>query len=90
MFGNTGGVLFAICVACSCFGAANGSIFTGARVIYASAREGYLPKMFGKVNEKRRTPIAALGLQAAMTTIMILGGTFSTLVNFYSVAAWLL
>ncbi|KAG0044227.1 hypothetical protein BGZ83_010520 [Gryganskiella cystojenkinii] len=89
MFGNTGGVLFAICVACSCFGAANGSIFTGARVIYASAREGYLPKMFGKVNEKRRTPIAALGLQAVMTSIMILGGTFSTLVNFYSVAAWL-
>ncbi|KAF8927109.1 amino acid transporter [Dissophora ornata] len=89
MFGNTGGVLFAICVACSCFGAANGSIFTGARVIYASAREGYLPKMFGQVNEKRRTPVAALGLQAVMTTIMILGGTFSTLVNFYSVAAWL-
>ncbi|KAG0307953.1 hypothetical protein BGZ98_009337 [Dissophora globulifera] len=89
MFGNTGGVLFALCVACSCFGAANGSIFTGARVIYASAREGYLPKMFGKVHEKRKTPIAALGLQAVMTTIMILGGTFSTLVNFYSVAAWL-
>ncbi|KAK3834758.1 MAG: amino acid permease-domain-containing protein [Linnemannia elongata] len=89
MFGSTGGVLFAICVACSCFGAANGSIFTGARVIYASAREGYLPKMFGKVSEKRRTPVAALGLQAVMTTIMILGGTFSTLVNFYSVAAWL-
>ncbi|KAF9924173.1 hypothetical protein FBU30_005815 [Linnemannia zychae] len=89
MFGNTGGVLFAICVACSCFGAANGSIFTGARVVYASAREGYLPKMFGKVSEKRKTPIAALGLQAVMTIIMILGGTFSTLVNFYSVAAWL-
>ncbi|KAF9959873.1 hypothetical protein BGZ70_008742 [Mortierella alpina] len=89
MFGDTGGVLFAICVACSCFGAANGSIFTGARVIYASAREGYLPKMFGKVSEKRRTPVAALGLQAVMTIIMILGGTFSTLVNFYSVAAWL-
>ncbi|KAF9547973.1 hypothetical protein EC957_007486 [Mortierella hygrophila] len=88
MFGSTGGVLFAICVACSCFGAANGSIFTGARVIYASAREGYLPKIFGKVSEKRRTPVAALGLQAVMTTIMILGGTFSTLVNFYSVAAW--
>ncbi|KAI8357628.1 amino acid/polyamine transporter I, partial [Mortierella sp. GBAus27b] len=89
MFGNTGGVLFAICVACSCFGAANGSLFTGARVIYSAAREGYLPKVFGKVHEKRRTPIAALGLQAVMTSIMILGGTFSTLVNFFSVAAWL-
>ncbi|KAF9293667.1 hypothetical protein BGZ74_011595 [Mortierella antarctica] len=89
MFGDTGGVLFAICVACSCFGAANGSIFTGARVIFASAREGNLPKIFGKVNEKRKTPIAALGLQAVMTSIMILGGTFSTLVNFFSVAAWL-
>jgi len=59
-------------------------------VIYTSAREGHLPKIFGKVDEKRKTPIAALGLQAVMTTIMILGGTFSTLVNFFSVAAWLL
>ncbi|KAG0348353.1 hypothetical protein BG004_005380 [Podila humilis] len=89
MFGNTGGVLFAICVACSCFGAANGSIFTGARVIYATAREGNLPQIFGTVHEKRKTPIAALGLQAFMTSIMILGGTFATLVNFFSVAAWL-
>lgn len=59
-------------------------------MIYAAAREGYLPKVFGEVSEKRRTPVAALGLQAVMTSIMILGGTFSTLVNFYSVAAWLL
>ncbi|KAG0234672.1 hypothetical protein BGW42_006292 [Actinomortierella wolfii] len=89
LFGPTGGVLFAICVACSCFGAANGGMFTGARVIYAAAREGYLPKIFGKVHERRRTPVAAFMLQACMTTIMILAGTFSTLVNFFSVAAWL-
>ncbi|KAF9161137.1 hypothetical protein DFQ26_004823 [Actinomortierella ambigua] len=89
LFGPTGGVLFALCVACSCFGAANGGMFTGARVIYAAAREGYLPKIFGKVHERRRTPVAAFVLQAFMTIIMILGGTFSTLVNFFSVAAWL-
>ncbi|CAG8476925.1 6668_t:CDS:2 [Ambispora gerdemannii] len=88
IFGATGGLLFALCVAASCFGAVNGSIFTGGRVIYVASREGYLPSVFGKVHPKWNTPTAALAMQASLTILMILAGTFATLVNFYSVAAW--
>src|SRR5437588_13108913 len=88
MFGPVGGILFSLCVAISCFGAANGSIFTGARLIYVAGREGYLPTVFSKVHSKWNTPTAALIMQAALTILMIIPGTFLTLLNFVSVAAW--
>ncbi|KAL1924785.1 uncharacterized protein VTP21DRAFT_4439 [Calcarisporiella thermophila] len=89
MFGPLGGVMFAICVALSCFGAANASVFTGARLIYVSARQGHIPSIFGKINAKRATPVAALILQMVLTIIMIVPGSFHTLVNLYGVTAWL-
>ncbi|KAG9292308.1 hypothetical protein G9A89_009120 [Geosiphon pyriformis] len=88
MFGTTGGILFALCVAASCFGAANGSIFTGGRVIYVASREGYLPAIFGKIHSTWNTPTAALAMQASFTIVMIIAGTFEALINFYSIAAW--
>ncbi|CAG8548374.1 8439_t:CDS:2 [Funneliformis caledonium] len=89
VFGPVGGVIFALCVAASCFGAANGSIFTGSRLIYVAAREGYLPSFLGKVHGTWNTPTAALIMQAVLTIVMIIPGTFLTLLNFVSVAAWI-
>ncbi|CAG8519959.1 11246_t:CDS:2, partial [Scutellospora calospora] len=88
MFGPIGGILFALCVAASCFGAANGGIFTGSRLIYVAGREGYLPTLFGKVHDKWNTPTAALIMQATLTIIMIIPGSFTGLLNFVSVAGW--
>ncbi|OBZ84424.1 b(0,+)-type amino acid transporter 1 [Choanephora cucurbitarum] len=89
IFGPAGGIVFAICVAFSCFGSANASVFTGARIIYVSAKQGHIPNVFGKLSQSRQTPILALILQATLTTIMIMIGSFRVLVNFYSFAAWL-
>ncbi|CAO3637720.1 unnamed protein product [Cunninghamella blakesleeana] len=89
VFGPTGGILFAVCVALSCFGTANASIFTGARIIYVSAKQGHLPSFLGKLNGNRHTPITAILLQLILTTLFILVGSFRVLVNFYSVCAWL-
>ncbi|ORX47197.1 amino acid transporter [Hesseltinella vesiculosa] len=89
VFGPVGGILFAVSVALSCFGTANASIFTGARIIYVSAKQGHLPAFLGNLSAKRQTPITALMLQLLLTTIFILIGSFRALVNFYSVCAWL-
>ncbi|CAG8571684.1 2419_t:CDS:2 [Diversispora eburnea] len=88
MFGPVGGILFALCVAASCFGAANGGIFTGSRLIYVAGREGYLPTVFGKVHSTWNTPTAALIMQAVLTIVFIIPGSFTTLLNFVSVAGW--
>ncbi|RHZ43809.1 hypothetical protein Glove_853g13 [Diversispora epigaea] len=88
IFGPVGGILFALCVAASCFGAANGGIFTGSRLIYVAGREGYLPTVFGKVHSTWNTPTAALIMQAVLTIVLIIPGSFTTLLNFVSVAGW--
>lgn len=68
---------------------ANASVFTGARIIYVSAKQGHIPSFFGKLSQSRQTPILALILQACFTTVMILVGSFRGLVNFYSLSAWM-
>ncbi|KAG8217912.1 L-methionine transporter, partial [Butyriboletus roseoflavus] len=89
LLGPIGGVVFAVFVAVSCFGALNGSTFTSARLIRAAGREGFLPAVFGKLNKSRRTPINAIMLQTALTiAFIIIGGGFRTLVNFLVVASW--
>ncbi|KAL0085793.1 L-methionine transporter [Phycomyces blakesleeanus] len=89
VFGPVGGILFAVCVALSCFGTANASVFTGARIIYVSSKQGHLPTFFGKLSTWTQTPLMAIVLQAVLTSIMILLGSFRGLVNFYSLCAWI-
>jgi amino acid transporter len=88
LFGSTGGIVFAICVAASCFGALNATTFTTARLIYVAGRERLLPAMFGELHPKRMTPVKALLLQAVLTSLMIIVGDFSGLVMFYGVVGW--
>lgn len=88
LFGSAGGIVFAICVAASCFGALNATTFTTARLIYVAGREGYLPSMFGELHPKRMTPVKALVLQGVLCSVMIVVGDFSGLVMFYGVVGW--
>ncbi|TFY51174.1 hypothetical protein EVJ58_g10704 [Rhodofomes roseus] len=89
LFGPVGGIVFALMVAVSCFGALNGSAFTSSRLIYAAGKEGYLPALFGQLNRRLQTPLNAMGLQATLTIMFIVvGGGFRSLINFSVVAAW--
>jgi amino acid transporter len=88
LFGSAGGIIFAVCVAASCFGALNATTFTTARLIYVAGREHYLPSMFGELHPKRMTPVKALVLQGVLCSIMVIVGDFSGLVMFYGVVAW--
>ncbi|KIK95238.1 hypothetical protein PAXRUDRAFT_398229 [Paxillus rubicundulus Ve08.2h10] len=89
LFGPVGGVVFAIMVAVSCFGALNGSTFTSSRLIRAAGREGYLPAMFGRLNKSRKTPVNAILLQSVLTiAFIVVGGGFRSLINFSVVASW--
>lgn len=89
LFGPVGGMVFALMVAISCFGALNASVFTAGHMIGAAGREGYLPAMFSKLHESRKTPVNAMLLQAALSiTFIIIGGGFRSLINFSVVAGW--
>eukprot|EP00794_Sanderia_malayensis_P018967 gene18967-20873_t len=77
-------------VACSTFGAANGSAFTGGRLVYVSAREGHMPKMLAMIHRKRHTPLPALLFTCIIAWIMLIpnSSNFETLINYFSFAAW--
>ncbi|OJT15721.1 b(0,+)-type amino acid transporter 1 [Trametes pubescens] len=66
-----------------------GSFFTSSRLIYVAGKEGYLPALFGRHNTFLKTPLNAMCLNAALTTMFILiGGGFRSLINFAVVASW--
>ncbi|EXJ90669.1 hypothetical protein A1O1_03773 [Capronia coronata CBS 617.96] len=49
VFGPIGGLVLALIVSASCFGALNATTFTSGRLVYVAGREGYIPEVFGKI-----------------------------------------
>ncbi|KAJ3042692.1 hypothetical protein HDV00_006749 [Rhizophlyctis rosea] len=88
VFGSIGGIIIPLIVIGSTFGAANASIFGGARVMWVSARHGHIPEFLGSIHPKRKTPVNALILQACLSVLFVMVGSFTSLVNFYSMIAW--
>lgn len=89
IFGTTGGLIFALLVSFSCFGALNSQVYTSSRLVFAAGKEGYLPSLFGKINGRTATPVAATIFQAALVLVFILFGSgFASLVSFYGVCSY--
>ncbi|KAK3701451.1 hypothetical protein QZH41_004060 [Actinostola sp. cb2023] len=80
-----------IFVACSTFGAANGSAFSGGRLVYVAAREGHLPEFLAMIHTKQHTPLPAMLFNSIIAWIMLLpdSSSFETLINYFSFAAWI-
>uniref|UniRef100_H0ZSF7 b(0,+)-type amino acid transporter 1 n=1 Tax=Taeniopygia guttata TaxID=59729 RepID=H0ZSF7_TAEGU len=81
--------LISLSVALSTFGSSNGTFFSGGRVCYIAAREGHMVNILSMVHVRRLTPSPALLFTSAMSLIMIISGSFTTIVNFFSFMAWL-
>jgi len=87
--GSIGSPVFSVMVAVSTFGALTAGYFTTARLVYVAGQEGYLPKMFGRLHASRKTPLNAMLLNTALTSVFVaFGGGFRTLINVFSVAEW--
>lgn len=64
-YGPIGAFLLAVTVAGSSFGALNATTFTGSRLVYAAAKEGYLPALFGRTGLGARRSVRSLHRTAA-------------------------
>ncbi|KAK3085920.1 hypothetical protein FSP39_010643 [Pinctada imbricata] len=82
-------IFIPISVALSTFGAANGSCFTGGRIMYVAAREGHLPKVLSYVHIEQYTPLPSLVVSTLIAAIMVLLGDIFALIDFFSFAAWM-
>ncbi|KAI8587083.1 amino acid permease-domain-containing protein [Geranomyces variabilis] len=88
VFGHSGAIVIPLVVIAATLGASNASIFTGARLAHVSARAGHLPSFLGNIHARHRTPFNALVAQSALSVLFVLVGDFKSLVNFYSMIAW--
>jgi APA family basic amino acid/polyamine antiporter len=53
------------------------------RLYYAMARDGAAPRFAGRVHPRTGTPVAAIALQAALAIVLVLIGSFDTIVAYF-------
>jgi APA family basic amino acid/polyamine antiporter len=68
----------------------NGTIMSGARIPFAVARDGYFFSALARVNPRFHTPSVAIGVQAAISIVLLLfGGSFRQFFSLAIFAEWL-
>ncbi len=80
MFGPTAAQFVTIMLCISIAGAVSAMIWTGPRVYYAMARDGFLPGFFSDTEHHHGTPVRSIVLQSLWVTVLVLSGSFEQLV----------
>ncbi|MBI3009882.1 MAG: amino acid permease, partial [Candidatus Omnitrophica bacterium] len=83
--GPAGAIWIAVMVACSAFGALNGYILTGARILYAMGKDHALFATLGQVHPSWHTPARALWANAAIAILLIFTKTFEQIMTYSTV-----
>lgn len=71
----------------SMFGYLGGMTLSMPRMLYAFARDGFLPSALGAVHSVSRAPRLAIFVQSILTVLLAVSGTFERLAIFANVAA---
>ncbi len=80
MFGPRAAHFVTILLCISIAGAVSAMIWTGPRVYYAMARDGFLPGFFSDTEHSHGTPVRSIILQSLWVTVLVLSGSFEQLV----------
>jgi APA family basic amino acid/polyamine antiporter len=86
--GPRGAALVSVLILCSIFGALNGNILGGARVLYAMARDGVFFGAVERVHSRFETPWLALVIQGVWSAILATSGTYEQLYTYVIFTAW--
>ncbi len=88
--GPVGGTLLVAGAAVSMLGFLTGSLLLGPRVLFAFARDGFLPAGIAAVHPRYRTPWLAVVVYAALVLAISLSGSFEQLAVLSNVSALLM
>ncbi len=89
-FGGWAGHLLLAGASVSMFGYLGGMTLSMPRMVYAFARDGYLPARLAAIHPRSQAPVAAIILQALLTLALALSGTFERLALLANVSALVL
>jgi basic amino acid/polyamine antiporter, APA family len=87
LLGSAGVTLVSLAILVSTFGCANGLVLSGARVLYAMARDGVFFRVAGRVDSRRQTPTGALALQGVWSVVLAVSGTYDRLLTYVTFAS---
>ena len=87
--GQGGVALMSVVFTISALGAMHGSMLTGARVPYAMAVDGLMPKVLAFVHNRTRIPLAGVLFESAMAVLLALSGTFDQLTDAVVFSSWI-
>ncbi len=86
--GQAGGMILSITILLSIGGALNGLIMTVPRLCFAMARDGLLFRRLAVIHPRYQTLSVGITVQAVWAAILVLTGSFETLVPYGMIAAW--
>jgi amino acid transporter len=78
LLGNIGGAVASAAIMCSVFGALNGNLLVGPRLLYAMGEDGLAPEALRTVHPRFRTPAWAILVLALWSVLLIGGGALLT------------
>jgi len=78
-----------VLVIVSSFGAISGIILAGPRVYYAMAEDGLLFTWMGAIHPRYRTPYLAIVMQGIWSSVLVLTGTYGTIVSRVVYTEWI-
>ncbi len=73
LLGSVGGLVLSAAIMCSVFGALNGNLLVGPRVLYAMGEDGLAPRALGAVHARYRTPALAIAVLTVWSCLLVLG-----------------
>ncbi len=88
VLGPIGGSLVALIITMSIIGTINGCFLTSPRIYFAQARDGLFFAKFGEVHPRFQTPAFAIAAQAVWSIVLLLSGTYETLMDYAMFALW--
>lgn len=88
--GNWAGTLLLAGASISMFGHAGGMMLAVSRVLFAFARDGFLPKQVAAVHPKFHTPHVAIAIQAAVAIALAASSSFERLAVMANISVLLL
>jgi basic amino acid/polyamine antiporter, APA family len=88
VLGPAGGSLVALIIMLSIIGTINGCFLTSPRIYFAQARDGLFFSKFGEVHPRFQTPAFAIAAQAVWSIVLLLSGTYETLMEYAMFALW--
>lgn len=89
VLGPVGGTLVSLIILLSIAGSLNGAVLTCPRVYFAQAQDGLFFRRFAEIHPRYRTPGFAILAQGVWASVLIVSGSYETLMDYAMFAIWL-